>query len=640
MLMKRAIACLLTVLSLTAYSGAAYAAGVVSLPQTGQTTIFFAGDDGDLRNGVKWPSSRFPDNGNGTVTDRLTGLMWMKNGNADYTAGYSLDNMGLKAWSKAFDFVRLLNSGAYKEMNAGYTDWRVPNILELESLINCGASNSTWMNQVGFTGILAQLYVTSTTFASDTASEWGINPICGKDVKIGKTSSHIYVLPVRGVSAGPYKLYETGQTTGFIANDDGALKSGQAVPSPRFTVNSDQTVTDNLTGLAWAPDAGTPDIGCGRFTMTWAAAFTYINCLNAHNYLGHNDWHLPNKVELRSLVNFSKTAPALTAGHPFRNVHLEPATAYWTSTNSYVHYPNEAWSTEFINGTQTRMPKINTFFVWPVRKPVPAAVKETLTIQASGEGTGSVTSSPSGITCGSVCSGSFDQGAAVVLTAVPAYDSVFAGWGSAASGSSTTTTVIMGADKTVTAQFNAKPPQTTTLKLTEQHAGTTYTLTAEALTGGIAEPNLTVNFYSSTDSGATWTLKGSAVTRLTGKANLVAAFAAGSYTVKAVVNGTANSAPISILVQSVKLVSPISGTVTGTPTPVVSWTAYPGATGYTLQTCTLNTFPAASTTSISAAGTSAPLPALVQGQPTYWRVTAKTPTGTSVASGGRLITYQ
>jgi hypothetical protein len=49
------------------------------VPQTGQTASYAAGDDGDIQAGVPWPVPRFTDNGNGTVRDNLTGLIWLKN---------------------------------------------------------------------------------------------------------------------------------------------------------------------------------------------------------------------------------------------------------------------------------------------------------------------------------------------------------------------------------------------------------------------------------------------------------------------------------------------------------------------------------------------------------------------------------
>ena len=66
-------------------------AGTIQLPQTGQTKCYDTngnqipcagtGQDGEIQAGVAWPNPRFTDNGNGTVTDNLTGLMWTKDAN-------------------------------------------------------------------------------------------------------------------------------------------------------------------------------------------------------------------------------------------------------------------------------------------------------------------------------------------------------------------------------------------------------------------------------------------------------------------------------------------------------------------------------------------------------------------------------
>ena len=77
-----------------------------------------------------------------------------------------------------------------------------------------------------------------------------------------------------------------------------------------------------------------------------------------------------------------------------------------------------------------------------------------LTVANTGTGGGTVTSSPSGINCGSACSASFTNGTLVTLTAAPGADSLFAGWsGGGCSGTGACTTT-MDAAKTVTATFN------------------------------------------------------------------------------------------------------------------------------------------------------------------------------------------
>jgi hypothetical protein len=61
------------------------------VPKTGQTTSYASGDDGALQKGVAWPTPRFTDNSNGTVTDKLTGLIWMKD----------TQFFGLRNWTQA-----------------------------------------------------------------------------------------------------------------------------------------------------------------------------------------------------------------------------------------------------------------------------------------------------------------------------------------------------------------------------------------------------------------------------------------------------------------------------------------------------------------------------------------------------------
>ena len=86
--------------------------------------------------------------------------------------------------------------------------------------------------------------------------------------------------------------------------------------------------------------------------------------------------------------------------------------------------------------------------------PPPPPPARTLTVSKAGNGTGSVTSSPAGIDCGSDCSESYADGTSVTLTATPAAGSTFSGWSGACTGIGTCT-VAMDADKNVTATFAA-----------------------------------------------------------------------------------------------------------------------------------------------------------------------------------------
>ncbi|HET7437930.1 MAG TPA: hypothetical protein VFJ56_00400 [Nitrospira sp.] len=78
----------------------------------------------------------------------------------------------------------------------------------------------------------------------------------------------------------------------------------------------------------------------------------------------------------------------------------------------------------------------------------------TLTVNKSGTGNGTVTSSPAGINCGSDCSQSYAQGTVVTLTAAPNGTSTFAGWSGAGCAGTGTCIVVMNSNQTVNAQFN------------------------------------------------------------------------------------------------------------------------------------------------------------------------------------------
>ena len=78
----------------------------------------------------------------------------------------------------------------------------------------------------------------------------------------------------------------------------------------------------------------------------------------------------------------------------------------------------------------------------------------TLTVRPAGVGSGIVTSSPTGINCGSTCSASFAAGTSITLTATAAPTSVFAGWSNGGCSGADTCTMTLGADTTVTATFN------------------------------------------------------------------------------------------------------------------------------------------------------------------------------------------
>ena len=173
----------------------------------------------------------------------------------------------------------------------------------------------------------------------------------------------------------PIALPATGQVIKYVTSDDGDLKKG-LVATPRFGVNSDGTVADNLTGLSWAPsfnliptvDATFDKDGTANDGMvSWQHTLDFVAKLNLMNsgagYLNHNDWRLPNVTELRNLLDLSKNAPALPAGHPFTSVANN---GYWSST-SYEADHSQAWYVDMSSGNISVAGKASNYYLIPVR---------------------------------------------------------------------------------------------------------------------------------------------------------------------------------------------------------------------------------------------------------------------------------
>ena len=153
--------------------------------KTGLTTSSIAGDDGDLEKGEAWPVPRFTDNGDGTVTDNLTGLVWLQ----------TADDFGIHTWSNALGICNTLNTG-----ESGLTDgsaegdWRLPNVREILSLPDYGQSGPALPLGHPFSNVSS-----GTSFWTSTPD--GANAITvlmgnGTADYLAKTSSRI-VWPVR-----------------------------------------------------------------------------------------------------------------------------------------------------------------------------------------------------------------------------------------------------------------------------------------------------------------------------------------------------------------------------------------------------------------------------------------------------------
>ena len=172
------------------------------VPKTGQTTSYLTGDDGDLEEGVAWPGTRLTDNLDGTITDNLTGLVWLKNANCTDTVGGVVKSgvdAGQLIWANALTWCNNLAHGDCSLTDSSSEgQWRLPNRFELESLLDLSKNNPAI--PTGFTNVVtsaAAYYWSSSTNAGDTDNAWDVRLKDGYVFHASKGNDY-YVLPVRG----------------------------------------------------------------------------------------------------------------------------------------------------------------------------------------------------------------------------------------------------------------------------------------------------------------------------------------------------------------------------------------------------------------------------------------------------------
>jgi hypothetical protein len=259
----------------------------ILLSDTGQTTSYTAtmGEDADYS--INPPS--FTDNGDGTITDNVTGLMWQKTDGGEMT------------FENALDYCTKLNLG-------GYTDWRLPVCKELFDINDYDQLNPA-LNTAYFLKTQAGYWWTCITRADDASFVWVVNAGGG----IGahpKTET---------LSAGGTRLFH------IRAVRD--TKSAVIIPE-HFKDIGDGTIRDNLTGLIWQKIQP-----AGLFT--WEEALIYASDLTL---AGKSDWRLPNIKEIQSLNDEKIFKPSFNTIF-FPNIL---SGNFWSST-TMINDPLKAW---------------------------------------------------------------------------------------------------------------------------------------------------------------------------------------------------------------------------------------------------------------------------------------------------------
>ncbi len=127
----------------------------------------------------------------------------------------------------------------------------------------------------------------------------------------------------------------------------------------RFRIVGDDLALDTATGLFWPRPANL--LG---YPLPWTEALAAVGDLNARRFLDRADWRMPNRRELRSLVDHGRKMPALPAGHPFRDVFWG---WYWSSTTK-AGQPAYAWNTHMEGGRTFFSRKDEYRLLWPVAR--------------------------------------------------------------------------------------------------------------------------------------------------------------------------------------------------------------------------------------------------------------------------------
>lgn len=304
----------------------------IARPQRGEA---FFGQDAEY--GFNPP--KYIDNGDGTVTDLVTGLMWQQSfdHNNDGKVGYQ-DNMTYS------ELLAMVEKGV---SFAGYSDWRLPTIKEMYSLILFNGKD----------------------IAPNSQSTDGLTPFIDTSVfefAYGDLSAGERLIDVQCATSTIYTSKEVGKTVFGVNFADGRIKGyGEKTPhgekafdyllvrgNPHYGLNQlldngDGTITDKATGLMWMQN----DNGEG---VIWQDALVYAE---ESKLAGYSDWRLPNAKELQSIVDYTRSPagnntaaidPLFTASL-IKNEAGEPDFPwYWTSTTHQREGQNEGATAVYI----------------------------------------------------------------------------------------------------------------------------------------------------------------------------------------------------------------------------------------------------------------------------------------------------
>lgn len=253
------------------------------------------------------PQPSYRDNGDGTVTDLNTGLMWQK----------GVDGGGKHTFAEA-------RAGAAACRTGGHSDWRLPTIKELYSLIDfSGGMGLKPPRPYIETDVFEFVYGDeSRGERAIDAQYWSATEYLGKTMRGAPTVFGVNFADGR-IKGYPRDRGRRGASTQFVRYVRGNTKYGKN----DLVDNGDGTITDRATGLVWQQaDSGRP--------MNWRDALAYAGGLRL---AGRDDWRLPNAKELQSIVDYSRAPDAWEAARRGPAIDpvfciTEPESYFWTGT--------------------------------------------------------------------------------------------------------------------------------------------------------------------------------------------------------------------------------------------------------------------------------------------------------------------
>ncbi|MCG8471625.1 MAG: DUF1566 domain-containing protein [Desulfobacterales bacterium] len=294
--------------------------------------------------GVDGNTPRYNANGNGTVTDLNTGLMWQQSPD---TNGDGVINASDKVTQAQAE------TAASNLSLGGHTDWRLPTIKELYSLIDFSGIDPSGLsgNSSNFTPFI-DTSVFGFAYGDETAGE--------RVIDAQFVSSTFYVgdgAPGMGgllfgvnFADGRIKGYglngPMGEKTFYLLCVRGNSEYGEN----DFVDHGDGTITDRATGLMWTRE----DSGSG---MDWGEALYWVQQKNAQGHFGHSDWRLPNAKELQSLVDYARSpdttnSAAISSLFETTAITNEGGLAdypyFWSSTTHIREAPPEGAASVYI----------------------------------------------------------------------------------------------------------------------------------------------------------------------------------------------------------------------------------------------------------------------------------------------------